>query len=410
MSPLDPKEARAIIDAQKVLPDPPVEKKLWDCAGLVLAEDVATTRDIPPFNRSAMDGYAVRSQDVGEVPATLEVVAVREAGDTGEIAVGTGQCVKIMTGAAVPADTDSVVMVENTESRDPTRIVTILKPAAAWLNIARQGEDAPKGAVVLPRGVRLTGQALGVAAGVGRAALQVHPAPGVALLQTGGELLEPGEEPRDNKIFNSNATLLAGLVHDAGVGEVAWSGHSRDNREQLEAAVREALSATRLLILTGGVSKGDFDYVPEVLADCGVKSLFHRVAVKPGKPLLFGVTADNTFVFGLPGNPNSVLVSFNEYVLPVLRRLAAWPEPVWPAAATAVLTASVRQKPGRQYNCTAHLFYTDGILHADPIPGHGSGDYVSGSRANGIIIIPRTSTGQEAGTTVPAHFWELPRG
>jgi molybdopterin molybdotransferase len=139
-----------------------------------------------------------------------------------------------------------------------------------------------------------------------------------------------------------------------------------------------------------------------------VKILFHRLAVKPGRPLLFGVTVDNTFVFGLPGNPNSVLVSFKEYVLPVLRRLAAWPEPVWPADATAILTKPVRQKPGRQFNCTARLFYKEGALYADPIPGHGSGDYVSGANANGIIVIPKDSAGKDTGTEVPAHFWDLP--
>lgn len=407
MSLLEAREAREIVSTIPAVPGQPVVLPLWEAAGHVLAEDVTTGRDIPPFNRSAMDGYAVRSADVSSAPTTLEVLAVLEAGGSQPISIGPGQCVKIMTGAAVPEDADAVVMVEKTESADPTKVVTILDTPAPWTNIAPRGEDAAKGAVVIPAGVRLVARMMSVAAGVGRAELSVYPQPVVSILQTGGELLEPGDPPEDNKIYNSNATLLAALLKDAGLGECRYLGICPDDRERLAKRVRKGLEG-RLLLLTGGVSKGDYDYVPEVLSGEGVETIFHRVAVKPGRPLLLGMGADGCIVFGLPGNPNSVLVSFKEFVLPVLRRLSGWRGSVWPADAAAVLTRPLKNRTGRQFNCPAHLYYEDGRLQAVPIPGKGSGDYVSASRANGIVVVPADSHGAEAGDELTAHFWELP--
>ncbi len=409
MSMLEVGKAREIVAEIPAEPGKPVTLPLWEAAGHVLAEDVITGRDIPPFNRSAMDGYAVRSEDVVAVPTTLEVVAIREAGDTGPIPIGPGQCVKIMTGAAVPEDADAVVMVEKTESADPARTVTILDSPRVWTNIARRGEDAVKGAVVMPAGVRLNARVLSVAAGVGRAELSVHPQPVVSILQTGGELLEPGDAPEDNKIYNSNATLLAALLKDAGLGKCRYLGICPDEKERLAERVRKGLEGD-MLLLTGGVSKGDYDYVPDVLAEAGVEIHFHRLAVKPGRPILFGSVKGGAKVFGLPGNPNSVLVSFKEFVLPLLRRLAGWTGPVFAADATAILSTPLKKKPGRQFNCPAQLTFEDGRLLAAPIPGKGSGDYVSASRANGIVVLPAHCAGAAAGDEVTAHFWELPLG
>ena len=293
---------------------------LWDAAGHTLAEDVTATRDIPPFNRSAMDGYAVRSADVKAVPCQLQVAAVREAGETSAVSLSPGQCVKIMTGAAVPDDADAVVMIENTESDNPTKQTTILKTVKPFENIARRAEDAPAGSVVLNKEQKLTGQALSVAAGLGRAILKVYQQPTASILQTGGELVEPGDNIKTNQIYNSNATLLTGLISDTHICRSRYLGIVRDDRVQLTAAIGTGLSSD-VLILTGGVSKGDFDYVPEILADCGVNIHFHGVAIKPGKPLLFGTTSEGCHVFALPGNPVSVMVCFELYVRPFLRKM-----------------------------------------------------------------------------------------
>ena len=354
-----------------------------------------------------MDGYAVRSADVKEVPQTLEVIAVREAGDACEAPIGPGQCVKIMTGAAVPEDADAVVMIEKTSSDDPARSATILESVKPFENIAREGEDARAGAVVLQQGQLLTGQTLSVAAGVGRVMLKVYQQPHISMLQTGGELVEPGAEPGTNKIYNSNATLLAGLIKDARIGQSRYLGIIPDDREQLAAAIRTGLTDD-LLLLTGGVSKGDFDYVPEVLQSCGVELRFHGVAIKPGKPLLFGVTDGGNFVLALPGNPVSVMVCFYEYVMPLLRRLAGWRTEIMPVDLKATLTAAVKKKPGRLFNCPARLTCRDGQLFAQPASGHGSGDYVAGAKANGVIVLAEDSSSVKAGDQVVVHLWQIP--
>jgi molybdopterin molybdotransferase len=407
LSAITAQQALEIITGIEACPDPPVTKPLIEAAGHVLAQEVTAPRDIPPFNRSAMDGYAVRSEDVKEIPARLKVVAVREAGDQEEITLGSGECVKIMTGAAVPDDADAVVMIESTRSDEPARYTEILKPVKPGQNIARRGEDAQAGSVVLRKGQVLTGPALSLAAGVGQGQLEVYPLPELAVLQTGGELLEPGDEATGNKIYNSNATLLAGMVHDTQIATSRYIGISPDQKERLTEAVRDGM-LSKVLILTGGVSKGDFDYVPEVLVNCGVQVKIQGVRIKPGRPLIFGSTETGGFVFGLPGNPVSVMVCFHEFVVPLLRRLAGMSGTVTAADLPATLTAPVRNKSGRTFYCPAKLLSRNGQLFAEPLPGHGSGDYVSAAATNGVIIIPDDTTCLEAGTEVKVHLWQIP--
>jgi molybdopterin molybdotransferase len=393
---------------------------LWQAAGYVLAEAITTPRDIPPFNRAAMDGYAVRTEDVREVPCKLDVVGLRAAGDNRAIRIGAGQCVKIMTGAAVPVDADAVVMIEHTESEAPEIHTKILRGVKPWENIARRGEDAPAGAVVLEAGQMLTPSALSVIAGVGRSTVKVYPKPRVSILSTGDELLEPGTVPTDeqiNNIYNSNATLLAGLLSRTPLGTHRYLGISKDDREALIAAIKNGLTDD-VMILTGGVSKGDYDYAHEVLEQCGVTVHFHGVNIKPGRPLFFGsiqktcargrghgTHTDRTFVFGLPGNPVSVLVCYQEFVVPLLRRLAGWEDQIVADEVTARCTQTIRVKTGRRFYCTARLFYKEGKLLADPIPGHGSGDYVAAVHANGVIIVPEETAQIESGEQVNVHLW-----
>ena len=406
MSLITDQQALRIITEIPLKPLPVTEQPLGNAAGCVLAEDVTTARDIPPFNRAAMDGYAVRRADLEEIPASLEVIAVREAGDCSPVCFGPGQCVKIMTGAAVPNDADAVVMKEDTESDDPDKHVTVLKDAEPYENIARRSEDAAAGSVVLRAGQPLTGPALAVAAGVGRDRLKVYPLPEIALLQTGSELVEPGNPVQDNQIYNSNAALLAGLINDNHLGKVRSLGTSPDVRETLTDLIKAGLRSN-VLLLTGGVSMGDFDHVPDVLKSCGVELHLHGVAIKPGKPLAFGSTAQDSYVFGLPGNPVSAMICFQEFVVPLLRRLAGWRRGILHADLTATITAAVRKKPGRVFYCTAQLGWRDGELQARPVFGHGSGDYAANVGANGAIIIPGETTSVEVGEKVTAHLWQL---
>jgi molybdopterin molybdotransferase len=417
---MEPLDAVGLVRGIPIPAVHPVRRALWAASRQVLAEAVTTERDIPPFHRSAVDGYAVRASDVTSVPATLDVVGVREAGDATPVALRPGQCLKIMTGAAVPADADAVVPVE--ETRDPAstrgeaearpaagsegrpRTVAILSGVAAGANVAARGEDARAGSVVLPEGTFLNGQALAVAAGVGRKELSVYPLPKVALLQTGGELVEPGGRVGEHQIYNSNSTLLAGLLSDCGLGVAHYLGICRDEREALAGAIRRGLECD-VLLLTGGVSKGDFDLVPEVLESCGARTVFRGVAIRPGKPVMFAATADGRFAFGLPGNPNSVLVCFYEFVVPLLERLARLKRPAGSGEAEAELTAAVRKSPGRWYYAACRFRWESGRLMADPVHAHGSGDYVNAGRADGVVLLPRESTGAGAGERVRAHMW-----
>lgn len=408
MSLMSSGEALEIITGVAMGPPAVVPVWLWDAVGHVLAEDVVTGRDIPPFDRSAMDGYAVRTADMIDGLRDLQVVAVREAGDMGEVAIGKGQCVKIMTGAAVPGDADAVVMIEKTESDEPARHTRILeKGVRGYQNIARRGEDAPAGSVVLKAGTLLTGQALSVAAGAGMSMLKVRQKPLVSLLQTGGELVEPGEVVTGNKIYNSNTTLLTGLLHDTGLSRCRYLGTSPDEKKRLAELIRTGLMGD-VLILTGGISKGDYDYVPEVLASCGVEILIHGVKIKPGKPLLFGRTAEGHFVFGLPGNPVSVMVCFYEYVLPLLKKLAGLSEGALPAVVLVKVDRALRKKTGRQFNCPARFYYESGQLMAEPITGHGSGDYVAAAGVNGVLILDIQCGDVAAGQEVNGHVWSVP--
>ena len=400
-------QALQIITSIDLQPGPARMAPLAEAVGHILAEDITTPRDIPPFNRSAMDGYAVRTADLEKTPSSLQVVAVCEAGDASDLPLARGQCVKIMTGAAVPDDADAVVMIENTRSDNPTKHTTILKSPRPFENIARKGEDAPAHAVVLQHGQMLTAPALALAAGVGRPSLKVYSQPTVAILQSGSELVEPGENIAGNKIYNSNATLLTGLIADADIGISQYLGICPDDPQKLTDAVKTGLNSN-VLLLTGGISKGDFDYIPQVLADCGVKHHFHGLAIKPGKPLLFGSTANGCFVFGLPGNPVSVMVCFQEFVLPLLRRLAGGRRAILPANIHVTLTASLKKKPGRLFYCCACLTCRHGQWFAEPIPGHGSGDYVNTARTNGVVILPEDSAGAAAGEQVTAHLWQSP--
>jgi molybdopterin molybdotransferase len=406
---MKPNEALKLINNIPITLPQPNPTWLWDAAGHILARDVTATRDIPPFNRSAMDGYAVRTADLKEIPCRLKVIAVQEAGDPDKSTLASGECIKIMTGAAVPLDADAVVMIENTESDNPTEHTTILKPVQHFENIARQGEDSAIGDTILKKGQLLTGPALSVAAGMGQASLLVYPHPEIAFLQTGGELIEPGNPIAGNKIYNSNSTLLAGLIDDAAVGRPRYLGISPDDRDRLADTVRNGLTSD-LLLLTGGISKGDFDYVPEILQNCGVKLHFHGLAIKPGKPLLFGVAETGCHVFGLPGNPVSAMVCFQEFVLPLLRRLAGWQNSFFPANLTATLQTPIRKKPGRTFYCPAHLQYLAPThqLFAHSLAGHGSGDYIDAAGANGVIILPENTTSAEPGEQVTVHLWRPP--
>lgn len=282
--------------------------------GRALAEDIFSDMDMPPFNRAAVDGYACR---ISEIRSELEVVEVIAAGKVPVKAVGRNQCSKIMTGAIVPDGCDIVFMVEDAEVLPSGNVRfrgSSLKP-----NISSRGEDVSRGDLVLSRGKYIKPQDIAVLASVGHTNVLVHKMPEAGIISTGDELVEPSEKPAISQIRNSNASQLLSQVVRAG-GKARYYGIAPDTGDLALGMIKKALQDNDIVILTGGVSMGDYDFVPSFLQRAGVRILFDRVNVQPGKPTTFGVHP-KSLVFGLPGNPVSSFVQFETLVRPLMNRM-----------------------------------------------------------------------------------------
>lgn len=370
---------------------------LHEATGRVLAADVHAPEPVPPFDNSAMDGYAVRFEDVLEAsessPATLYVIGEVPAGRAPEAVVEPGTCVRVMTGAPMPEGADAVVMREDTRET-PDRI-EVLVPAELGEHVRRVGDDIPAGSRVLFAGHVLNPSSLGVLASIGVGTVPVIRRPRVALLATGDELVELTQPLGPGQIRNSSAIALAAAIEEMGAVPVPL-GIARDVREELEAKLREGARAD-LLVTTGGVSVGDYDLVREVLTALGELRLW-RVNMQPGKPLAFG-RLDGCPVLGLPGNPVSSMVAFELFVRPAIRRMqghaaiAHVPVPV-------VLDAPIAKKNARRQYLRALLRLVDGAFHADLTGPQGSHMLTSMARANALVILPEGTRDYAAGDHV----------
>jgi molybdopterin molybdotransferase len=368
--------------------------ELGGAVGYVLAENVHADRDYPPFDRSTRDGFAVRAADLATIPAKLNVIAEIKAGDTFTGEVQPGQCVQIMTGAAVPAGADAVVMIEHTVPSKGS--VLIERAAEVGQNIVPRGSEAKSGQLLMEPGTRLSYPELALLAQVGYVRVMFYKPPRVAILSTGDEVVEVWQPPGPFQIRNSNTVSLAAQVELAG-GEAVPLPNVPDEQGKLRELIEHGLQDD-VLVLSGGVSMGKYDLVEGVLRDLGAELFFDAVAIRPGKPAVFGVCRDK-FVFGLPGNPVSTMVTFELFVVPAIDILSgAAPRPL--ALFKAKLAAPVKQRAALTHFLPAVVDWASGEPVVKELPWQGSGDIVTLARANCFLVVPATKLEFAAGDWV----------
>lgn len=381
---------------------PHEELALADAAGRILAEDVVSDTDLPPFDRAAMDGYAVRSADAS-AGATLTVVAEVRAGQYPDRAVEPGEAIAIMTGAPVPRGADAVQPIEKTRSDDGRR-VQMLRPVDPGQNIARRGSEVSQGADVLRCGESLDAAAISVLATVGKGRVRVGRRPEVALLATGDELVDVFTVPSRGRIRNSSTPALLAQIRAAGavpfdLGVVA------DEREAIAQALLPAFRHD-VVVVSGGVSAGAYDLVEEAFARYDVKVAFDKVAIKPGAPLVFGRRGEK-LVFGLPGNPVSAQVTFEIFVRAALLRMQGARACSRPTV-VAELAGTLRNRSGRKAYLPVRVRFDSGRFVAEPVRTAGSADVVAHARANALGILEadrlEASAGEQIAILLVSNF------
>jgi molybdopterin molybdotransferase len=383
-----------------LLPLPPYEQPLLEALGLPVCEDITATMELPSFDNSAMDGYAVCFDDVASAspdhPVHLPVVGEMAAGQTRLFALSPGTSVRIMTGAPIPQGCDAVVPVEWTDAGVAT--VRITQAPSPGQHIRRRGEDVRTGDVLLEDGSVLGPRQLGLLASVGRSQVRARPRPRVVIMSTGSELREPGTTLGHDSIYDANSYMLAAAARAAGA--IAYRvGIVSDDPLEFSDALSDQLVRADMVVTSGGVSKGQYDVVKEVLGELGTVH-FGEVAMQPGKPQGYGVVGeDATPIFTLPGNPVSSYVSFEVFVVPAIRRMMGrlpYRRPV----VRALCDQGFSSAPGKRQFVRARFEIDAKGAHVAPVGGHGSHLVGDLAEANALIVVPEDVTSVQPGTQV----------
>ncbi|BCA54389.1 Molybdopterin biosynthesis protein MoeA [Nitrospira sp. KM1] len=379
-------------DAQKIVLDATpmlgVEKiSILDALGRVLGEDIVVERDNPPWDNSAMDGFAVRWDDIRQEhsiqkPVTLAVIEDVPAGKLATKSVGPGQAIRIMTGAPIPKGADTVLKVEDTEHTAES--VRVFKPEARGSNIRPQGEDVKKGERIIERGTKIRPGEAGMLAILAKSFIFAYQRPRVAILSTGDELADLDERFSEEKIINSNSYGIAAAVQDAG-GIPLLLGIARDTPAALKEKISHGLSAD-IVVLSGGVSMGDYDFTKSVFRDLGADMNFWKLAIKPGQPLAFG-KIQGKLAFGLPGNPVSSMVTFEQLVRPAMLKMSGLPSYGRPIV-QAVFQEKFSKRRDRRHFLRGVLTREDGAFKVRTTGDQGSGMLTSMVKANCLIDVP----------------------
>jgi molybdopterin molybdotransferase len=393
---LTPAEAEAAI-RQNVATLPTVSVALRDASGCVLQQAIVAERDQPPFDRVAMDGIALSSNSTAQ---RLRIAGTQAAGSAPLTLQSNTDCIEVMTGAMLPVGCDCVIPVEKIKVTAGYVEIdrSMLTP---WLNIHRRATDCPAGRVVLQPGTFIGAPELAVIASANQVHVTVSRMPRIAIVSTGNELIEPGEPIHDWQIRRSNVYSIHAALRTRGFTRVS-DDHIADDKALLRARLQQHLDSADVVILSGGVSMGKFDYVPQVLAELGVREIFHKIAQRPGKPMWFGVRAHadrNTAVYALPGNPVSTLACLARYVIPGLRMALRVNNM---AVSQLSLSCEYRTLPSL-WTLVPVKIAANGM--AIPQPTHGSGDFTSLIGSDGLVEIPAGDGAIPALSSVPFYRW-----
>lgn len=398
-------EARVHV-LERVAALPKVDKTLESAWGFPTAQDIVAAAPLPRFDNSAMDGFAVRSEDVALAtlsdPVRLAIAGEVRAGAGIADPLGPGRAIRIATGAAVPEGADSVVPIEVVEETGGK--VAVVQPARAGQHIRRAGEDLQPGDLAIPQGTRLMAGELALLAALGETAVRVRRAPRVAVLVTGDELVSPGEVAGVGQIYDSNSIALDVLLQEAGA-EITLMSRVGDTAASTESALENARSGCDMVLCCGGVSVGPYDLVKEAVARAGRVDHW-RVAMQPGKPLVIGDVGGTPFL-GLPGNPVSVHVTFEQFVRPALRKMQGYKALLRPRI-EARLTRTVPSRSGRRRFIRVRLTNDGAGWEATPTGGQGSHIQSSLVDCHGLAIVPEDQDRSEAGMLLTVEVWRLP--
>ena len=368
--------------------------ELDNAFGRILAESITADRDYPPFNRSAMDGFAIKSEDLDEI-SSFDIIGSLYAGDASSFELSTGQALKIMTGAPVPESANAVIRIEDCIIKDDIVSFSVDK-VRPFNNISKQGEDASKGGVVLKVGTKIGHAEWSLLATVGSSEVAVFAKPKIAILTTGSELRLPNETVAPHQIRESNSFVLKGLIKRLDL-DVDTCELVHDDRDLLTSHFTAVMDHD-IIILTGGVSMGDADYVPQILADNGINKVFHKVAIKPGKPIWFGQKENGPTVFGLPGNPLSCQVTFKLFVEHFIKSSTNQPL----IDTTTLPFSGTRKKKNTFDHFFPAILTTNGKI--EPLPFNGSGDVTASIGATGLGHHPSDKPELRDGEDV--SFWK----
>ncbi len=398
------KEAEKLILARS-LPTDFTLIDIQEIQGEVLRQPIFADRDYPPFNRVAMDGIAISYNSWSKGLRNFEIEACQKAGEPKKILSAGNKCLEVMTGATLPQDCDVVVRYEDVQIKDGQASIDGSLHLEKMQNVHQQGSDCKKGDLIDMGGRVLDAPHSAIAASLGCSSVKVSARPIVSVVSTGDELVQVGDTPSDFQIRQSNSYALMSSLRVNGFNNIN-NFHLHDDKDKIFSTLSGILDSSDVIIISGGVSKGKFDFIPEALIKFGVEEVFHKVRQRPGKPLWFGVTRDNKRIFGLPGNPNSALICLHRYILQSLWKSLGFDWNTQSGRPYAVLEEDFRFD--KELTCFLPVLVTyreNGTTTAAPITFNGSGDFTSLAKSSGFIELGEEKNYFEKGQAFPLYLW-----